>query len=320
MRTGSPGFDAYDDAMSNRVGMLIEFILSGRHQPRWSRRVQIALVIVVSVAIGVASVLAWRSLPGDGPIQWRWIVGPAVVLVPATLGLNAAEYRLAGALGGVRVSTREAVRISVLSTAANLMPVPGAVLVRMQGLRNKGVGTVAAARWSVTMGVAWLSVSLLAVGLLLVSAEPGYAVLLIGGGLVGVTFVARLIARGRSVSEAVRLGGAVALIQVAGAGQQALRMYLAFEAIGVQTGFVDAAAVSLSGVLASAVGVMPAGLGLSEALAAAIGQVLGVGASQSLVATTLVRFAGLAAAIPLALVLLSAPVKSERQEEPSHDI
>ena len=88
----------------------------------------------------VTLVFAVASLP-DRPESTRWglLAWVLVVLAPASMFLSALEYRLTGAVAGRRVGSREALRVSVMSSLANLLPLPGSYIVRAGHLSAQGV-------------------------------------------------------------------------------------------------------------------------------------------------------------------------------------
>ena len=83
----------------------------------------------------------------------------------------------------------------------------------------------------------------------------------------------------------------------------AARLMLCLGALGVPAGFGQASALTVSGVLGSAVSIVPAGLGIREAVAAALAPVVALGAAAAFVAATLNRLLGLILLTPLALWL-----------------
>src|SRR6202012_4641630 len=66
---------------------------------------------------------------------------------------------------------------------------------------------------------------------------------------------------------------------------QAVRLALVLRGFGVSISPAQAVALALSGVVAAALGIVPGGLGLREALATGIGPVVGLPASVSLIGT-----------------------------------
>src|SRR5258708_34231260 len=75
---------------------------------------------------------------------------------------------------------------------------------------------------------------------------------------------------------------------------QASRLYRVLRGFGLHISLAQAVALALSGVLATALGIAPGGVGLREALAAGIGPLVGLPASASIVATAFDRIPDLA--------------------------
>src|SRR5580765_717664 len=90
-------------------------------------------LLIVAFSLFVAfTVLAVRSLPHiDKPVRWELIVIAALVGVPVIVWLNAVEYRLMARFAHHYPPMLEVVQITVLGSAANLLPVPGAMMVRL---------------------------------------------------------------------------------------------------------------------------------------------------------------------------------------------
>jgi uncharacterized membrane protein YbhN (UPF0104 family) len=83
----------------------------------------------------------------------------------------------------------------------------------------------------------------------------------------------------------------------------ALRIYLCLWALGTAGAFAQASALAISGVLGSAVSIVPAGLGVREGVAAAMAPIVGLAASSAFLAASLNRLLGLATTAPVAMVL-----------------
>src|SRR5690606_595587 len=86
-------------------------------------------------------------------VRWPLILSVAVIGVPATILVNAGEVFLAGKFAGVALNPVSSLRLSILSTAANLMPLPGGVLVRSGDLVSRGSTGRTALRAQVSVGL-----------------------------------------------------------------------------------------------------------------------------------------------------------------------
>jgi uncharacterized membrane protein YbhN (UPF0104 family) len=256
-----------------------------------SVRTQRALVGVAAAVFVVATVLAWRALPAtDGPLSWPPLVVMAVVGVPALLGLNAVEYAIAVRSAGARVSLAGSLRLNVVASAVNLLPIPGSILVRIQGMHTTGVTYASATASTAVVGVAWISVSLIATGALqAIVGRPGRgaAVFAVGAGLAALAWgMVRLSA---GVNYTPRLTAQLLVVEVARVAVMTGRFHLLLVALGSQPTWAQSVALTISVAVSLAIAVFPGGLGIRELSAAAIGPAVGLPASVALVAVALDR-------------------------------
>lgn len=268
--------------------------------PRERRILSIALVILV-----VGTWIAYRQLPSAVTLQWHLIALAVLVGVPLTIGFNAAEYATSGAVVGYRVAPREALQISVLGSAANLLPLPGAALVRVRGLRRRGSGYGRAAMSTSIIGLAWLGTAALVAGAfqLLGDLSRGVGAVLVGAGLLAWLMASSLLAH-KSSRSALPIGLRIMAIELGAVLISTLRLYLVLEALGIGTSFWQAAVLTVSAALASAVGFFPAGLGLRELISSVLGPLASIPAASAFLATAVDRLLDLAVLLPLALLLV----------------
>jgi uncharacterized membrane protein YbhN (UPF0104 family) len=266
------------------------------------------LLLVAVVLFVAASAVGVANLPPvETEVRWPVLLLLPLVGVPATVAVNAWEYRVTAGLLGHRVPPTDAARVSVLSTAANLLPIPGAVLVRSRALRQRGTGLGAALALTTAIGVSWVGVTaVLAGGLQLGSAgDPVLGGGALVGGLVVLGAAALVAARTRGVT--LRRGdiGTVLLVEAVAVLVAAARLLLALWGLGYSASVTQGVALSLAGSLGSAVGFLPAGLGVRELLAAGIGPLVGLPAAVSLVATAVDRVLGLVVLAAITGVLVA---------------
>ena len=244
------------------------------------------------VFLGVLAV-AVRAVPDtDVDVRWPLLAAAALVGVPLTIALNGAEYAATGAVVGQPVAWLPALRVSVLSSAANLLPVPGAVLVRARALNQLGTPYRRAFVATAVVGIAWVGTTAVVAGVLVVLAGDDVAagLALIGVG-VGGAVVAHVAIRRRGHGGDVT--GRVVLVEVASVAVGGLRYWLVIEGLGFDADPVQAVALTVSAVVASAVGIFPGGLGLREVVAAALAPLVGLPAAVGLVAVAVDRLLGL---------------------------
>lgn len=264
-------------------------------RPQFSPRARRWLLLLAAVLFLVGGVLAWKRLPvGAHLVHWKPLALLAAVPVPATVVLNAARFQISARILGRHVSSATALRVSVAATAANLLPLPGAALVRIQGLKVLGEGYGAASAATGVVAGAWAGVTLTAAGLWqLPAGSPLLSGVLAAVGITALAAAAlglrALVPEGRFASLASRLLVLEGLVLLTAAG----RLYLVFSSLGVDVRFHQTIALTVAGVAASAVGVLPGGLGLREAAAAGLASLLALPASAGYLAAAIDRLVGL---------------------------
>jgi uncharacterized membrane protein YbhN (UPF0104 family) len=278
--TASP---EHSDATDGKLAS-IRRILEQRAKPL-SRRTQLIVTLVVVALLVVASVWAWRSARlSVSDLDWAAILIAFCVAAPATLGLKMLEYDAAARLVGMRARPRRALEVSIVSSAANLLPIPGSLLVTTHSLSEQGATYGQAAFASAIPSLAWLAIACLIGGAAVVVAGSTVVgcLLVIGGcaflGLAGYMFLRSAPARGRP-----QLALRIVLIESSWVGLSGFRMWLALRAIGVSATPAQVLALAVAGAMAVAIGFLPAGLGAREALIALLSPIIKLPLSEGVV-------------------------------------
>ena len=259
-----------------------------------ARRVATVLAISLFVAMVIWGVDGYRQ--SGLTVRVELLVLAAVVGTPLALALNTIELRLIGRAAGVELSSREATTTTLFASAANFLPLPGSVLVRGWSLTRKGASLGDVVRVQAQAGVTFVAVSLALTGPLIATATPVVGLLV---WLVGVVATAALLVTGPPhLRRLMVVEGAVVASELA-------RFSLVLVALGVEVTMARAAGLVAANVLAMAIGVFPAGLGIREALAALSATVTMM---SSTVAVTVSVADRVATSIVLALFLLTAVV------------
>jgi hypothetical protein len=234
--------------------------------------------------------MGWRDI-AIADVVWVWLA-VSFAVIPCVMVLNAVEYLVAARLVSHRVPFREAMRVSVLGSAANLLPIPGAALVRTGALRRRGAAVGASAMATGAIGAAWLGLAALLAGLLLLATGSEA----VGGGFaaVGLAATGGMLFLTRRAGGAWRDGALIIGLEAAFVCVSALRTWATLQALG-GGGPAQAAALTVAAPLAAAAGVMPGGLGLRELIAATLSPLVGLAPATGAVAAGFDRLLGLAA-------------------------
>jgi len=271
--------------------------------PGWTR--QRWLLAVGALAFALAIYFSLTNLPPrTDEFNWGLLLLVLVVLAPLTVLLGGLEYAATGRLLGFRIGVMESLTISVVSSAANLLPIPGAYLVRARALMEKGSTTRRSAASPLAVGVTWIATAALVAGVWSVVTQPsGFAVIVLIGG-VGAMAIA--LGSLRSLLGAWAPGPilGVLAVELATVLVSAARYQLVLEASGFEANFAQGLVLALSTVLASAVGIIPGGLGLREALAAFFAPLASLPAASGALASIINRIIGLLALALIALFVM----------------
>ena len=264
------------------------------------------LLLAAAVVFFVVGFLGWRALPAeDRHLNLLAAVAVMLVLAPLTTLLNGLEYVGVARLVGKHPPLPRALHIAVLGTAANLLPVPGAVLVRVDALRREGTSMRRSTAASACAAFLWGSAAAVLAGLALLTSHLLLGVLLVGGGVVfaaGGFETGRRVGRGTGQSPWRGVGWLMA-VELGTVVVGALRLMVISAGIGQAIGFGQAAGLGLASIAAAAIGLFPGGLGLREALSAALAPILELPAAVGAVAATFDRLLGLPVVIIAALLL-----------------
>lgn len=243
------------------------------------------MLVAIGLFVGTA-VIAYRAADlSSSDIDWAPLLLAGLVGVPAATATNAAEYRLIASITGRRVGVLQSVRVSILASAANLLPIPGAVLVRVRALRQAGAGYGEALTATLIVGLYWVGTTACVVGAVYLFDDhlrPTAAALVAGGLLIAGAATGLLRAGAKGGASDARVPvlalGAVG-VEIAAVAAVGLRFYLVTDALGFDASIASAAALALAPAVSSAVGFFPGGFGLREVLGAGIAAVVGLPAA-----------------------------------------
>ena len=303
--------DSRGGRLTNRLEQL-----AGRMRRPSSTRMQLAVFALAAVAFAVGAILAIRNFP-DNHRQRNYAllavdvaVGPLMVVL-----LNGVEFAWIARLLDQRVTVGRALRISVLGTAANQLPIPGAVLVRTQALAAAGSGYRRALMGNLSVGLAWMGSAFLMAGLLQLGGRVpwlGAACAVAGAALLFAC--RRVVARTLPVTAPRFMTTRIVGVETALVLVQGTRLFIVLRGFGELVSPAQSVALALSSVLSTALGIAPGGFGVREAIAAGIGPIVGLPASISLVATAFDRVADLVVVGIASLVIFVVGRREARRD------
>jgi len=273
------------------------------------------LLIGAFGAFVVFTVLAVRSLPHiDKPVRWELILVVALVCVPVIVVLNALEFRLMAHFAHHHPPMLEILQITVLGSAANLLPMPGAVMVRLANLRKAGVRVRHGLNLTAIIGLAWLGTACVLGGDVQLWSHTVFALVTLAIGSTLLATAALMLTR--ALDEGARVGGAIELLAIECAFilMQALRLFLIAAALRFDVSFAQTTTLAIATVAAAAIGFLPSGLGAREGIAAILAPIVGFPAAVGLVITAVDRLVSLAMLSVLAGIVTYATRRQRRAQ------
>lgn len=252
------------------------------------RAQRIAWGISVTIFFGgvIFSVLAQPSLFNNFRLDLALVV--LVVLCPIMTVINLVMTKQLACLAGVSFRPIAALKLAVMSAAANHLPAPGGPLLRVAALRTAGAKLKDAGLATAGAGVIWMGATFIFAGFWALGLKPllGYALLVAGGLLLSIAFaITRRLPGG--VSVLARLF----IVSVASSAAYAISIYVSLLALGVVQEFSYAAIIASAGVIGAASSIAPSGLGVREAAAAGLAGILGGDLAAAFTATAGVHIA-----------------------------
>ena len=279
------------------------------------------IILLLAVALFIGGIALSIHLQPDifSNLDWRPLVVLMAFAVPINIFLNALEFRLSARLINRSVGFGNALEITVIGSAANMLPLPGAALTRLVGLKAAGGSYREGAAVTGLIALLWLGVAL---------TVAGAAIALLDDDLLGSLFIAAgiivmfaALAAMVKISRDWPLSFLTATVKVLFVALDATRLYLCLIGLGIDANYLQASAFVVASVVGSAVSIVPAGLGIREAASAALAPVVGLAASVGFLATALNHLLGMLVLLPLAFGLAfrlraSESVASRRNTQP----
>ncbi|WP_333698472.1 lysylphosphatidylglycerol synthase domain-containing protein [Kordiimonas lacus] len=232
-------------------------------------------------------------------VDYAWAVVVILVLTPLNLVLSSFEFKASVALLKGRVEFVDAFKTTVVASAANILPIPGSVMVRLVKLKSLGVSYKEGSIVTIMQIAFWFSVTFFYGGLWLTFINDNwmsYAVTSVGLASLIASFI--LSAWRYNNSRIIYWMSFLRLLLIV---SDAFALYVCFKALGIGVGFSETSVLSVSSFLGSTVSFVPGGLGIREFFAALIGEIINLNVASVYLAASLYRILGLLVVLPVGL-------------------
>lgn len=224
------------------------------------------------------------------------------ILCPLLLALNAAIVRVTARLGGVAFSATESLRLTILSSALNHLPLPGGPVMRVAAMKARGGDLVTAG--AVTLGAAlmWMGFAAGLTGAFAVFRSPLLGIACLAGAAVALAAGLACCRRTSATTSDLTL---LAALSLAVALAYWIALWFGFQALSTSASLSQAGVISGAGVIGSAASFLPAGLGAREAAGAGLAAMIGFDPYTAFAATALVQIAMIACLIVASVASLA---------------
>lgn len=233
-------------------------------------------------------------------IEFVPIVLVLLVLVPVGLLVSSWNLMVLARIVGTRITLYDAIAATAFGRVAEIMPVPGAALVRAGALLKSGAGvggTLSVLAWSSIMALAMAG---LLAGIAFFQHDLVAATILTGASIAGFLFSVFWVARRAPPSVLASL----LLVRVAMLSLSVMRILACFAAVSITTSVSQALIFVVGVTLTTQAGIVPAGLGVGEAVSAALALLVGMSPAGAFLASALNRICGLLASGVISLAIM----------------
>jgi hypothetical protein len=262
-----------------------------------SKRVERILLIVSFIVFVVLGVIAVGNFPDVGTgIRWEILLPAGILGTGASLLFNAAEFSVTARFVGQEVPFLRSMRVTIIGSAANLLPLPGGALVRVQALASDGARYRHSLTAAATIGVMSVGATFVVVGIASSgTAGVGAVLALFGIGIV-VSLVATAMLRTATsdARHAGKYGVYFFVVEALYATMASFRLWGIFEGLGVHVSLPDAFALSGVGSIATAASFFPGEMGVKEALVGLVSPLVGVPVAVGITGAVVTRLFGFA--------------------------
>ncbi len=266
---------------------------------RAAQRFRLPLLVAGLTLFGVGLVWALSSIQLDSERLRYAMLGPILLAVVLAVLVNALEQWLAARALAVEYTYVRALSVSSAATIANVLPLPGGLLVRAASFTGAGAH---AAESAVILGAGAAIWVMLSAGLVILAAVSGVEgtllawALALGAGAVSLWLAWRF--------DPVNALGLL-VVRIVLIALTVLRLIAILAFLAQPFAWREAAVYSGASLVGQVVGVVPAGVGLVESVGAALALTIGAAPEAAFVALSLNRIFGLTMAVLVVLAGLA---------------
>lgn len=222
-------------------------------------------LLLMALSVFMAGIMWSMQATGVSPAKMHWwSLAMLISMAPASLFYSGFGLQLMAKAAGVNIPLKQAAYTSAVAILADVLPLPGSAIIRTHALMKAGARLTQGSLLVFVTAILWIALGVLGAGFALLNDHNESAWFLIAIGLASSSLTCGYLWQksGKVLTFLTlfhRLMG-IALI--------ALRLHLAFRVFGTPLPILQIMPIVLATIAGSASAIAPAGLGVSEALAA----------------------------------------------------
>ncbi len=319
---GEPADSAPRGSWIARWARVVMRLVDEKARRKPSPRVERILLAVSFVAFVVLGVLAIKNFPDVAHTRWGILLAAGILGQCASLVFNAGEFAVTARFVGQRVPMHRAMRVTIIGSAANLLPLPGGALVRVQALAADGARYRHSLTAAAAIGVTSVGSTFIVVGLANTGTAGTWTVLgLIALGIVVIAIAAAMLRTAAPSSRrAARYSLYFVLVEAGYAIMASFRMWGIFQGLGVHVSIPAAFALSGVGSIATAASFFPGELGIKELIVGLVSPLVGVKVAVGITGAVVTRLFGFAIlAVAASSLFVGDFIRRSRHHRPGTD-
>lgn len=285
----------------------------------WSLRFHKPLLVLAMAIFVAGTIWSVRDLQLSAQQLNGTALAALICLSPMTLVYSGLGLQLMAKAADTRIPFGKSIVTSAIAILAEALPIPGGAIVRTGALMKAGAGLGQGAGLVLLTAVLWIMLGALGAGLAILGSNASAGWTLVAAGIGGTAASLGYLWR----QSGFLLALLILVHRLSGIGLVALRLYLAFHVLGITFPFVQSMPFVLAIIAGSAASIAPAGLGISEALAALAAASVAVPPAAAFLAVGLDRLVHLLASAgvsiqPLLKMRFVPPESGHSQPEQDH--
>lgn len=222
-------------------------------------------------------------------VRIRPLILITLCLVPCVLFICALDFQMLARLCGVKAPLLSALEVIIYTHAANMLPIPGSITVRLAALKARGVALQRSGGVMLLFTLLWCSAAFCySAAWLAFQAPMMIAAPFAATGFALLVFCVVAISRFRLDPKAMALVGGLRFSLVA---FDALILLVAVHAVGGEAAYQQTAILVVSSCVAS---IVPAGIGVRETVIAMLAPFAGIDPATGFLAGAAARFSAMA--------------------------